>query len=34
MYKEETTQFVVFRLGLEEYAIPILKINEIIRLKG
>jgi purine-binding chemotaxis protein CheW len=31
---EEINQFVVFRLGMEEYAIPILKVNEIIRLKG
>src|SRR5690554_2765885 len=27
-------QFVVFKVGIEEYAIPILKVNEIIRLKG
>jgi len=27
-------QFVVFKLGIEEYAVPILKVNEIIRLKG
>ncbi len=31
---EDINQFVIFKLGIEEYAIPILKINEIIRLKG
>jgi purine-binding chemotaxis protein CheW len=31
---ENTNQFVVFKVGIEEYAIPILKVNEIIRLKG
>lgn len=31
---EEINQFVVFKVGTEEYAIPILKVNEIIRLKG
>ena len=27
-------QFVICKIGIEEYAIPILKVNEIIRLKG
>ena len=31
---EQVSQFVVFKTGIEEYAIPILKVNEIIRLKG
>lgn len=31
---EEINQFVVFKVGIEEYAVPILKVNEIIRLKG
>ena len=31
---EKLNQFVVFKTGIEEYAIPILKVNEIIRLKG
>ena len=31
---DNLNQFVVFRVGLEEYAIPILKINEVLRLKG
>lgn len=31
---DDLNQFVVFKLGIEEYAIPILKVNEIIRLKG
>jgi len=31
---ENINQFVVFRVGIEEYAIPILRVNEIIRLKG
>lgn len=31
---EDLNQFIVFKLGSEEYAIPILKVNEIIRLKG
>lgn len=31
---DDVNQFVVFRLGMEEYAVPILKVNEIIRLKG
>ena len=31
---DESNQFVVFKVGVEEYAIPILKVNEIIRLKG
>lgn len=31
---EDISQFVVFMVGIEEYAIPILRINEIIRLKG
>jgi purine-binding chemotaxis protein CheW len=31
---ENISQFVVFTVGIEEYAIPILRINEIIRLKG
>lgn len=31
---DEVVQFVVFKVGVEEYAIPILKVNEIIRLKG
>jgi purine-binding chemotaxis protein CheW len=31
---DNTNQFVVFKIGVEEYAIPILKVNEIIRLKG
>lgn len=31
---DNINQFVVFKIGIEEYAIPILKVNEIIRLKG
>lgn len=31
---EDIKQFVVLKIAREEYAIPILKVNEIIRLKG
>jgi purine-binding chemotaxis protein CheW len=31
---DNVNQFIVFKVGREEYAIPILKVNEIIRLKG
>lgn len=31
---DNINQFVVFKIGEEEYAIPILRVNEIIRLKG
>ena len=31
---EDINQFVIFKVGAEEYAVPILKVNEIIRLKG
>ncbi|HHY81580.1 MAG TPA: purine-binding chemotaxis protein CheW [Clostridiales bacterium] len=30
---DKLNQFVIFKTGAEEYAIPILKVNEIIRLK-